>query len=195
MALEWVALGVEQTAEYGYGLHHIDGAIVHATLVQVVAAASGLNGGSRDVSPFKVETHRAVFIRCERDKVAPWAQYCAAAAQVIGAQGNTVNIGLHIYNHTRAATTVFTGHHRFTATDCDSAVQVQASGEFAVIRGALHKTVAIERVGLDTCATGQTDTVSVGGCRGRDALQQVMFQGFVIGQRAVVIASTVAGAA
>ena len=154
-----------------------------------------MNGGSRDVSPFKVETYRAVFIRCERDKVAPRSQYCAAATQVIGAQGDAVDIGLHIDNHARAATTVFTGHHRFTAPDCDSAVQVQATGELAVIRGALHKAVAIERVGLDARAAGQADTVSVGGCRGRDALQQVMFQGFVIGQRAVVVASTVAGAA
>ncbi|MNU98890.1 hypothetical protein D3C71_890110 [compost metagenome] len=85
VALERPALWVDQTSEHGQGFHHVDLAVLHAALVQVITGACRLDAGRWRVIAFEIEAHRAVPVGRQRYEIAPRTQCRAAAAEVVGA--------------------------------------------------------------------------------------------------------------
>ena len=192
-ALERFALGIHQATEHGHGLHHTDLAILHAPLVQVVARARRLDRGRGCMVAFEVEAHRAALVGGDRDEVAAGAQGRAAAAQVVGAQGDVIDVGLHVHDQAGTGAVVLAGEHHLLLAQGEGAVQVEAAGQLVVERRALGIAVTTDKLVFETGHAGQTDAVGVGGCRGGHALQHVVLQVLAVGQRGIVVAGPVAG--
>ncbi|MNM95264.1 hypothetical protein D3C81_1076980 [compost metagenome] len=66
---------------------------------------------------FKVEAHRAVFVSRERDEIAPRTQGCAAATEVVGAQGDAIDVGLDVDDHPRPASLMLAGQGHAPGTN------------------------------------------------------------------------------
>lgn len=88
-------------------------AIAHAALIKMIARARWLDGSSRDVGALEVEADRTVLVGGNGDKIAARAQYRTAAAQVIGAQVDIGDIGLHINDQTGPLAPGLAGHGQF----------------------------------------------------------------------------------
>ncbi|MNH95128.1 hypothetical protein D3C73_477620 [compost metagenome] len=195
VALERPPLRIEQTSEHGQGFHHPHLAVLHAPLVQVVAGTRRFDAGRRHVIAFEVEAHRTVFVGCERNEISPRPQRCAATTEVVCAQGDIVDVGLDVDNHPGAAPLMLAGQRHALRADHQRAVEVHATGEVVVERRALNETVAIDGVGAKVRQARQTDAISVGQRRHRDALQHVVLQVLAVTERGVVVATALTGGA
>ena len=130
VALERPPHGVEQAPEYGEGFHHPQLAVLHAALVQVIAGARRFDAGRGHVIAFEVEAHRAVPISRQRYEVATRSQGRAATAQVVGTQGDPVDIGLDVDNHPGAPPLILAGQGHALRPHHQGAVEVHATGDF-----------------------------------------------------------------
>ncbi|MNP24588.1 hypothetical protein D3C76_1173590 [compost metagenome] len=136
----------------------------------------------------EIETDRATFVGGDRHEIAPWLEYRAAAAQIIGAQGDVLDVRLHVDDHPGTVAVVLAGHDHFLPADGHGAFEVQAAGEVVVEGRTLDEAVAIDQVRTHGRHGIQADAIGIGDGRGGDALQHMVLQGFAIGDRGIVIA-------
>ncbi|MNV14024.1 hypothetical protein D3C71_1046950 [compost metagenome] len=161
----------------------------------MIASAWRLDACGRRVVTFEVEAHRTVFVGGDRDEIAARSQARAAAAQVVGTQGNVIEVGLDVDNHPGTGTLMLAGHDDVLAAHGHCAVEVQTAGEVFIERGALNEDIAIDGVIAETREAGKTDAVGIGNRRGRYVLQHMVLQVLAIGKRGVVVTATVTGGA
>ncbi|MNG04581.1 hypothetical protein D3C84_877240 [compost metagenome] len=98
----------------------------------MIAGAGRLDGRGRHVIALEIETDRAAFVGGDRHEIAPRPEHRAATAQIVGAQGDVIDVRFDIDDHAGTVAVVLAGHDHFLPADGDGAVEVQTTGEVVV---------------------------------------------------------------